>query len=356
VVPSVFSPTGWVRRKLTGKEMCRVNDVPDKVYETLGPREVAAICESVIYPVSVAVAVLEAWMKLEGSESQAAARDAKRMCKERDDIVSRSSTNPPLRIGERESERKAKSVKSDDAAVPEYLWNMRLVPDEDPEKVDKLRRLRKFAFQWCKRNLWREFLQWFYTKYEGFPRHLGNQTMEGYHQWRAEIQVALTASRECMRDWEAGRECVSRYCNSGWWEWHDGSRPHFWRWPHEYQQAIRDGVTPWFRHITPTWQVPQRPENDIRVKAAMKEKLEKIRRLKYIQVGPMVSLTSYFAVPKGKDDIRMVYDGTKNGLNDSLWAPWFSLPTVKMHLRFVGGEVVHGQYRHWGHVPQLSPA
>jgi hypothetical protein len=72
------------------------------------------------------------------------------------------------------------------------------------------------------------------------------------------------------------------------------------------------------------------------MKEAMKKKLEKIRRLKYIQSGRVDSLTSYFAVPKGESDIRMVYDGTKSGLNDSLWAPWFALPTVETHLRFVG--------------------
>ena len=31
----------------------------------------------------------------------------------------------------------------------------------------------------------------------------------------------------------------------------------------------------------------------------------------------------------------MVYDGTRSGLNDVLWAPWFPLPTVNSHLRLV---------------------
>mmetsp|Transcript_13380 Transcript_13380/g.19135 ORF Transcript_13380/g.19135 Transcript_13380/m.19135 type:complete len:216 (-) Transcript_13380:2741-3388(-) len=35
-----------------------------------------------------------------------------------------------------------------------------------------------------------------------------------------------------------------------------------------------------------------------------------------------------FDVPKGEDDIRLVYDGTKSGLNNYLWSSWFSLPTV----------------------------
>ena len=48
----------------------------------------------------------------------------------------------------------------------------------------------------------------------------------------------------------------------------------------------------------------------------------------------MVSLTTYFDVPKGKDDIRMVYDGTKCGLNGAVWIPFF-MPTVQTHLRAV---------------------
>ena len=47
------------------------------------------------------------------------------------------------------------------------------------------------------------------------------------------------------------------------------------------------------------------------------------------------SLTSFFAVPKGDDEIRMVYDGTKSGLNDAMFVPWFPLPTVEQLLRVV---------------------
>ena len=43
---------------------------------------------------------------------------------------------------------------------------------------------------------------------------------------------------------------------------------------------------------------------------------------------------------KGLHDIRMVYNATSSGLNDSVWAPWFSLPTVELHLR----AVVEGTY------------
>jgi hypothetical protein len=40
---------------------------------------------------------------------------------------------------------------------------------------------------------------------------------------------------------------------------------------------------------------------------------------------------------KGETDIRMVYNGTKSGLNDCLWEPWFPLPTIDTMLRSVTG-------------------
>ncbi len=70
----------------------------------------------------------------------------------------------------------------------------------------------------------------------------------------------------------------------------------------------------------------------------MRQKLEKVRGLGYICPGMVHSLISYFAVPKGEKDIRMVYNGTKSGLNGAMWAPWFLMPTVASHLRFVGKE------------------
>jgi hypothetical protein len=69
-------------------------------------------------------------------------------------------------------------------------------------------------------------------------------------------------------------------------------------------------------------------------------KLQKVWLLRYIVPGLVTSLTSFFAVPKGDSDLRMVYDRTKSGLNACLWAPWFPLPTIEMHLH----SVVPGTY------------
>jgi hypothetical protein len=64
--------------------------------------------------------------------------------------------------------------------------------------------------------------------------------------------------------------------------------------------------------------------------------------LEYIQTGTVDSLASFFSVPKGDTDVRMVYDGTKSGLNDSLWAPWFAMSTIDMHLQIMGPETFMG--------------
>jgi len=65
---------------------------------------------------------------------------------------------------------------------------------------------------------------------------------------------------------------------------------------------------------------------------AMKGKLADMHQKGYIVPMHVKSLTSFFAMDKGDEDIRMVDDGMKNWLNSTLWAPWFPLPTVEVHL------------------------
>ena len=65
----------------------------------------------------------------------------------------------------------------------------------------------------------------------------------------------------------------------------------------------------------------------------MEEKIGKVRSRGYILPGEVNSLTGFFAVPKGPDDIRIVYDASACGLNAALWAPNFSLPTIDSVLR-----------------------
>jgi hypothetical protein len=65
----------------------------------------------------------------------------------------------------------------------------------------------------------------------------------------------------------------------------------------------------------------------------MRKKVVQVREKGYISLGTVASGTHYFSVPKGLDDICMVYNGTSCGLNNVLWAPRFGLPMVKQTLR-----------------------
>jgi len=340
VAPSVYSVTGWVRRKLTGREVCLINDIPGESYVLLDSREVALVCQKLVFPLKIGLAVLETWKHQASIRVEELSEPrVKRSCTE-PKLTFQGVTQPGTTDGlTKDENRKLKAAKADDAEVPEFLWNRQLVPEEETGAVAKLTVLRSFTLRWCKRNLCRDFIRWFLSEYNltHSLRGYGSRSLS-YQAWIAPLLTVLTSDRESGKNWVAGRECVSRYCNSSWWEWTEGSRPHFWRWPQEYRSSIRDGVPPWFKTKVPKWQVPQRPEKNEEVREAMRKKLEKIRRLKYIQEGHVDSLTSYFAVPKGETDIRMVYDGTKSGLNDSLWAPWFALPTIQTHLRFVGAK------------------
>ena len=99
---------------------------------------------------------------------------------------------------------------------------------------------------------------------------------------------------------------------------------------------MRDGVKPMWIGPPPRYRIPQRNNPDEKSRELEKKKISKVRKRGYIapQAG-ILSLTSFFSVPKGPTDIRMVYDGTKSGLNASLHAPWFSLATVDSMLRSV---------------------
>ena len=49
----------------------------------------------------------------------------------------------------------------------------------------------------------------------------------------------------------------------------------------------------------------------------------------YLEVGHVQSHLHYFAVPKGDTDVRIVFDGTSSGLNETLWSPNFYLPSAR---------------------------
>jgi hypothetical protein len=63
--------------------------------------------------------------------------------------------------------------------------------------------------------------------------------------------------------------------------------------------------------------------------------------------GPVKLLAPFFAVPKTDDNKKMVYDGTRSGLNDAMWSPWSGMsfessPYNTIQEIFMAEEIVRG--------------
>jgi hypothetical protein len=196
------------------------------------------------------------------------------------------------------------ATKADDAGVDLSLW---AVGGDSPEMEPARQTLRNFLLRVWKRRLCKEIVQWLSTE-EAQDDHPAN----------------LEAARDCMR----------RCANADWWEWSDGSRLLFWRWPIRWRTEARDGAKG-FRLGTPR---PRRHFPPIPVKEPWiitkdLEKLEKLLRRRYVVPGKFVLAVPRFPVPKGADDIRVVWDLAKNGLNKEMFTPSFFLPTMATYLR-----------------------
>ncbi len=84
------------------------------------------------------------------------------------------------------------------------------------------------------------------------------------------------------------------------------------------------------------------PPLGIKEREVLSKKIMKFIKKGYIAppTSKIKSLIKYFAVPKGMlDDVvqdwRIVFHAGANKLNDSIWAPSFSLPTMNSLLRIV---------------------
>jgi hypothetical protein len=86
-----------------------------------------------------------------------------------------------------------------------------------------------------------------------------------------------------------------------------------------------------FQSSPPKYPRAQCNIKDEEVKAKVIAKLTKVRERGYISPGMAESLTAFFEVEKGDDDIRLVY-GSVSGLNMSIWVPRFFLLRIWTHL------------------------
>ena len=93
-------------------------------------------------------------------------------------------------------------------------------------------------------------------------------------------------------------------------------------------RECRDGCDIFVKGPLPRYTRKQWLPLDPAEKSLLISKIEKVGGKHYITEGLVKSLTSFFAVPKGDSDIRVVYNLTACGLNEALWAPSFWMLTI----------------------------
>jgi hypothetical protein len=99
--------------------------------------------------------------------------------------------------------------------------------------------------------------------------------------------------------------------------------------------VIWDGLKVHFQELPPKYKRSQRDMTDVRMKLQVIKKLIKVRDRGYIAPGLVESLTAFFAVHKGDNDIQLVYNGSVSDLNLTIWVPFFFLPTLQTQLHAV---------------------
>ena len=116
---------------------------------------------------------------------------------------------------------------------------------------------------------------------------------------------------------------------SSFWDWDDGSIILFWRWPKYIRHEFKDICELFVKGKLPKFTKKQSMSVDKLEFYTVKKKIEKVQNRRYITSGTVLRLTTFFQVPTGYSDIRLVYDLTACGLNDVLWDTKFWMPSVE---------------------------
>lgn len=216
-----------------------------------------------------------------------------------------------------------KATKEDEAPVPVYLWDERILgPNPEERKLAALTGFREFGLRMFWKGLRLDCIDHLRRKFGSAWASMDRKSPDGK---KTKLGHELDAISNLM--WHA--------TETSWFEYTAGSRVYHFRFPIRYQKLARDGVPIYFETPGPDTLRPQPGFSDEGLRAKVKPKVEKVIRRRYmIRSGiKLKSLIKYFAVPKGEKDVRIVYDATASGLNETVWAPSFWLPTIDSLVR-----------------------
>ena len=336
-LPNVICGSKWVQRKLTLEEIATAMDFPVGVVKGLSKRfenknEVKMNLWAQVPPTKPIQ-----WLgKILNDHFL-----QKNLRKEVGPVEGKATSQQGIDYSDEEIYLKiqqTKAVKNDDASADFSIWNRKasdtsFIGDTDrwkivagsSEELDGVEEkrvrcfdgLRGLQLRWHKWKVRRSFIKYLRRRY----------TTQDFVSFLGRRRKGLL-STDLGRDLVAGKLALDKEEAASFWEWDEGSYPFFWRWPKGVRLDMRDGTILWKTGPLPTSVDRQMVSSDKTTAARVEEKIDKVRSKDYIGPGWIVSITHFFDVPKGEDDIRIVYDLTRSGLNGVLWVPSFWMPSI----------------------------
>ena len=359
-VPCVMSSTGWVTRPLIHQELGAIFDFPELYMAKLTSDDLKVSQDEFEFLFGIDTVPMKIVNILKSILSSSNLSDVAYVNASQMTLSSREATIPESNFstGLLQDPEKGeiaidqaqdiaakyleqygeKAARSDNAAVPIELWNGVLFethfshiaysPIKHGRALEIIRN--KFALRIYIINVTTSFFKFIKKEHgdEWLTFYLETRRQfKGKAQKRKRGWVKRSERYQKLRvDLSIGMEGLTRVVKGSWWEWNFGSTLFFWRWPKLIRDAARDGYPVFVQGDLPRYRRKQRPPDKEYMRIKMKEKLRKVMDRKYISKGVVRSLINCFAVEKGSDDIRLVYDGTKSKLNASVFAPNFYLP------------------------------
>lgn len=175
------------------------------------------------------------------------------------------------------------------------------MPDETPEQTEAREVLRRFVAKWwaC------------------------------YQERKAWEWLASTGGAEHTHNKAAIADCVRRMKACTYWSWTRGSRIFFWKFG-EFLEDMRDGSEFWHLCPAPKGFPHNHPPPSREAEIEARKKVFKLKFQWYLEHGFVDLTVPRFSITKVLVDgvvldIRVVWDSSSNGHNETLWAPGFML-------------------------------
>ena len=316
LVPTVYSKDQWVQRYLEDKELATLLDVPGSRTQGLDKESMKRLgninlpgkifnCACRGFQLKSEPLSLKKTLECDQFE-----QPSKRL-KYSSDTEEKATNTTTLM-----TTVTAEAVKSDNAPIPEHLWDRRVV----------------IKFAWLQNNVGgltenydtkRKFIiirRFFLKIWRGRVRR-------SFFSWLKDTPMT---EEEKSRNMEAGIAALQHVAKATWWKWDGGSSLFFWRWKACWIEVARDGSAGCFNYRPKRYMKKTKlGSNDLvqKIREKVKDVVDK-GYITLVQREDIEALMPMFGVKKGLDDIRMVYNGSKSGLNDALYCYWFPLPKI----------------------------